>query len=303
MAAYSVDISHAYETQNRRFREALQTLHDIYGIECIDYHFGQYRLPDRIEVRDLGQSDPTLALAWPNVSQPTEGFRFSLPRHDFKQTTWTAAGPLNCSNHRVSAPETVAFAPDGHTAYRIADNGIEIIDLKLGGSRTIDIPPNFARISWPEGIAYDSENDLVAIVSSGGGGAGAFYRFDAVAGRWKDFRMLDRMRNLDSLSFDRVNGVYVAARQRDPGLFVLSPEGEYLEIIDLGNALPGIYQTYDRNNDPAPSLSVIPHGRQVAIMMVAARNDRVTNREPRTVRRIWLYDRDSGTALLTYQRD
>lgn len=303
VSAYRVDMSHAYETQNRRFREALEKLHDIYGIDSIDYHFGQYRLPDRIEIRDLGRPDPTFALAWPDVSQPSEEFRFSLSSRDFRQSTWTATGPLNRPGPQVWAPETVAFAPDGRTAYRIADNGIEIIDLQLGNRRTIDIPPNFERISWPEGIAYDSLNDFVVIVSSGGGGAGAFYRFDAAAERWKDFRMLDRMRNLDSLSFDPVNGAYVGARQRQPGLFVLSPDGQYLEIIDLGNALPGIYQTYDRNNGPVPSLSVVPQGRHVAIMMIADDFDRATSRRLRTVRRIWLYDRDAGTGLLTYQAD
>ena len=301
--AYDVDMPYANETQNRRFRQALEALHEIYGIDSIDYHFGQSRLPERIEIRDLGRTDPTFALAWPKVSQPTEDFRFILSARNFRQAAWTATGPVHRPESQVWAPETVAFAPDGRTAYRIASNGIEIIDLSSGNSRTIDVPPNFERISWPEGIAYDSANDFVVIVSSGGGGAGAFYRFDAAAERWKDFRMLNRRRNLDSLSFDPVNGVYVAARQREPGLFVLSPDGEYLEIIDLGDALPGIYQTFDRNNRGVPSLSVVPHGRHVAIMMIADPYDRATSRELRSVRRIWLYDRDAGTGQLTYQSD
>ncbi len=303
VTAYGVDLPYAYESQNRRFREALETLHEIYGIRSIDYHFGQYRLPGRIEVRDLGRLDPTLALAWPAITTPAEEFRFNLSEREFRQAAWTASGPVGEDEADVMAPETVTFAPDGRTAYRILDTGIEIIDLPAGNSRTVEIPPNFERISWPEGIAYDTDNDLVVIVSSGGGGAGAFYRFDAVAERWKDFRMLHRMRNLDSLGFDPANGVYVAARQREPGLFILSPEGEYLEIIDLGDVLPGIYQTYDRNNRGVPSLSVVPHGRYVAIMMVADQYDRATNRRPRQVRQIWLYDRDTHTAELTYVRE
>lgn len=303
VTAYRVDIGHAHEVQNRKFREALDTLHGLYGIESIDYHYGQYRLPPIIAVRDLGRASPALSRAWPTVTTPPEEFRFDLSGSDFRRTAWAASGPVDGDTPNVFAPETVALSPDRSTAYRIAENGIEIVDLLRGTSRTVDIPFNFERISWPQGIAYDSNNDLVTIVSSGGGGAGAFYRFDAVEQRWKDYRQLSRMRNLDSLGFDPVNGVYVAADQDDPGLYILSPEGEYLEEIALDDVLLGICRNYDCDNRGVPSLSVMPHGRYVAIMMIAVWHDRATSRDPRRVRQIWLYDRDTHTAELTYVQE
>lgn len=303
LVAYRTRLPHSYEIQNASFQRVLDALYDIYGTDRVDHHFGSYSLPEIITVGSLALPDPRLSLDWPPVTETSVDFRFDLTSRDLTKSTWTASGPLSGQVSDVTIPQTTAFSPDRRTAYRIDRNGIEIVDMQSSITRSFPLPPNFSRLSWPEGIAYDSENDIVAIATSGGGGAGAFYRFDAVRERWLDYRDLDRSNGVASLSFDPVEKVYIAAHEDYPGLIVLSPEGDYLQMIDLKEVLPGIFRTYDRGNGPVPALSVIPHGRYIAILSIAGRTDRGTERGERPVSRIWLYDKRSHTAQLTYRVD
>ena len=186
----------------------------------------------------------------------------------------------------------IAISADGEKIYRQKYNGIEIFDKKTGRQEYFELPYWLPELSWATDIAYDSQRDLVSMVSLGG--EGYFYRFDAKQRRWLDARSLYNI-DLKSLTYDPVADRYVAWSQnfgRNSGdLVFLSATGELLARENISHLLAGFNLLYDTDNHIPPAIEIVARGNNITLM-THARN---------SVRYIWYYNLESKTARLAFK--
>ena len=80
------------------------------------------------------------------------------------------------------------------------------------------------------------------------------------------------MRNIDitGFAYDALGKRYVAWTS-DGELVFLSPEGERQSARKLADKMPGFGETYDRNNERPPVLTVVPRGNDIALVTAGRR--------------------------------
>ncbi|WP_143814709.1 hypothetical protein [Magnetofaba australis] len=289
---YGAKAGFAYQEEGRRFTKLLRWMKQNLNVTALDGFFGAYGLPGEI-VLNRSDKRPQWSLNWPPVKRSEQELIFSLPTRKGALALYDLNGPLETPEDAVMSPHSRALSPDGEREYRIARNGVQVIDQRLQGStETFDIPANFVRFSWPIGIAYDTHQDIVSIVSFGGDGA--FYRFDAKREKWLDFRTFGGV-DLQLLAFDPVDKQYVGVTSfgRNTLLFI-DQKGAPQERRELLRALPGFSRIVGRDSSSRErNLVVAPQGRYVAIAALDSQH---------RVGHIWLYDKVKRSGQLTYAR-
>jgi hypothetical protein len=284
--AFAVKLPYAYQTDNRNFGSLLEQLNGWFGISRIDAFRGAYSLQPIIEISQADADNALLTLAGPPVQAPSRNFRFVLHTRDYSPVIWTLTGQDKGRNLGYIAEGKFAVSPGG-AIYSLKRDDLAIVDRKTGTQRDFPLPGNFPAFSWPMDVAYDSRRDIVSVISLGG--EGFFYRFDARAKKWIDFRS---MNNIDvySLAYDKNLDRYVAWTDTGDLLFI-SGEGHALFKARVTDKLPGFGRLYDRNNSRAPRIGIAPDGNNVAL--VAFSGD--------SVRSIWEYEVESQIGRLTYR--
>ena len=116
-------------------------------------------------------------------------------------------------------------------------------------------PDGFPPFSWPTGVVYDVDLDIVTVVTLGG--EGFFYRYDARKKQWLDYRSLNNI-DITSIAYDPQAKRYVAWTS-EGALLSLSSKGEPLgRTKDLKSRLTGFGALYDRGNARPPPLMLAP---------------------------------------------
>jgi hypothetical protein len=116
-------------------------------------------------------------------------------------------------------------------------------------------PDGFPPFSWPTGVVYDVDLDIVTVVTLGG--EGFFYRYDARKKQWLDYRSLNNI-DITSIAYDPQAKRY-AAWTSEGALLSLSSKGEPLgRTKDLKSQLTGFGALYDRGNARPPPLMLAP---------------------------------------------
>lgn len=197
----------------------------------------------------------------------------------------------------------MTISPDGREIYQLTDSGIMISDRISGRERIYNLPYGFPALSWGTDLAYDSQRDLVSVVSFGG--EGYFYRFDVQNRRWLDARSLKGI-DLQSLTYDPTADRYLAWSESfiDNGsnLWFLSSSGELLFQENLGDRLPGYYQLYDQGNEPNPQVKILVNGHNLTL--IARQNPHGVNSQSNhsSITAIWHYNRHEDQINLRYHQ-
>ncbi len=204
----------------------------------------------------------------------------------------------NASIYAITPPHHKVIVRENNSYYTFDSNGIKRYNLTTHNLlKHYPLPSNFKKFHSPEGIAYDSYNKYVTVVTSGG--EGAFYRFDTLKKQWKDYRSFNNILSPNSLAYSPKGNYYAVSDRHKDTITILSDDGIPIESHNLKGKLPGYKQTY---NGLRPPLSIIPNGDVLAIINIPGRL--VSNPDyTGMVTQIWEYKRDTQKARLTYYVD
>lgn len=231
------------------------------------------------------------------LTEPREIPRETIAIGNMKKT-YSMQGPKfdNASIHTITQPYLNAIVEENSSYYTFDHNGIKRFDLTTNNLlKHYPLPSNFGRFSHPTGIAYDSKNKYITVVTSGGDGA--FYRFDTLKKQWKDYRSFNRVFRPNSLSYSAKGNFYAVSTSNK--IVILSDDGIPIESHSLKDKLPGYKQTF---NGQPPPLSIIANGNVLALVNIPG--GRAANPEYRgMVTQIWEYERDTQQSRLTYYVD
>jgi len=196
------------------------------------------------------------------------------------------------NNFQKSSQTGIAISPDRQELYRLTDKGIQVTNKETGELQDFPLPYSFPQLSWGTDIAYDSNRDLVSLVSFGG--EGYFYRFDVKQRRWLDVRSLNNF-DLKSITYDRMSDRYVAWAE-DYGmnrgnLLFFSGTGELLSQENISDRMAGFERLSDQRYAMQNPVEIFARGDNLALMIYKGNS----------VQYIWHYDLDSKNIRLTYK--
>ncbi len=309
--AKKYELEYAYDDESRNFRSILRWLNTKNSnVKSIDYFYGAYDISGKININKISDNSKW-TLDWPVVEKTNTDLEFSLMKPLFGEKEFTITSPLfeNPDNVAVFPPYIIAVIPEKKIYYQIEDNGISKFDLNTWKKiKHYPLPTEYEKFSHTGGIAYDSKNKLLAVVSSGGDGG--FYRFDVMTELWKDYRSFNGLLYLDSLSYDKKKGYFVVSNKYKQSITFLTSDGRPIETHDLRGKLKGIYQTYDSGNEPEPTLSIVPLGDEIVILLMNGASyyslDEVgagyySRDKVGVVKFIWYYNKKTGKTKLAYR--
>ena len=193
------------------------------------------------------------------------------------------------SDRQLASQIGIALSPNGREIYELTDNGIKVVNRISGRQQNFELPSQFPRLSWGTDLAYDSQRDLISLVSLSG--EGFLYRFDVQNRRWLDVRSLNNI-DLQSLTYDKITDRYIA--WADGNLVFISPTGQILYQEPVMNRLKGFNRLYDQDNESIPALEIAANGKNITLMT------HVEN-SLKTIRVIWYYNLESKTTQLAYK--
>lgn len=288
-------LPYAIEPGNINFRTLLSRLHARYGVSRVTAHRGAYRLPEVVPVAGPFPADPILTREGIRPEAARVPLSFDLVTTDGRRVAWTNSGPKDGKRYGgvirgSGSTQALVVREDGLEAYALSGNGGDLLwyPKGLGGpSSPLSLPPDLPRLSWGNGLAWDTRSGILAIVSFGG--EGHFYRYDTRQRRWLGARSLQD-HDLMGLSFNPSSGGY-ASVSNTAELVLFSGKGEIEDVRPLAKILPDLDSTYDKHNERLEGLSVVAQGKALALIRIAKA----------TVTHIWTYELDTRRAQLTYK--
>lgn len=286
---YLTKLPDAYETENSNFKALLTGLNQLFGITKIDAFRGNYSIPSLITISELERPRVELTLSGPMPQKPNVNFSFNLISTDFKNSKWSLSGSYGQKEKSYVDDGKVALSKAEDILYKLATNGIEIINIPENARRVVSIPSNFPNFSWAMDIALDTKRGIVTVVSLGG--EGFLYRFDIKNNRWIDYRSLNNI-DISSLAYDSSSDRYVGWADNGKLIFI-SGNGDALFSKEVIGRMPGFGRVYDRGNRQAPRITIAPNGNDIALIYISGN----------VVSHIWYYSLLSESALLTYQSE
>lgn len=132
-------------------------------------------------------------------------------------------GRAQLGGEQISSGKAV---PSGlrRDTYTLGSNALLVMDKDSGKTSSVPLPTSFPSFSWPTGVAYDTDLDIVTVVTLGG--EGFLYRYDAKRKQWLDYRSMKGI-DVKSLAYDGQSKLYVAR----------TSDGEVLSISNQGNVI------------------------------------------------------------------
>lgn len=283
---YLGKLPYVTDTESINFVTLLGQLKSRYGIARIEAFRGAYEVPGSLTLSQTNPDDPRLTAAGEPAEKPIRAFNFELLGTNDQHQAWSLQGPqVQAQASQVGGAKQ---AKDAHgRLFSLKGHNLTISDAS-GQAVDASFPDNFPRLSWPSALAYDSQRDLISLVSFGG--EGYLYRYDAARGAWKDYRSLQNT-DLQSLAYDPSSDRYVGWTSWG-SLYFMNGEGEPSGSIEIIDRLKGFKRLYDHANRPAPPVLLAPRGEQLAIL--ALDGDQVAG--------IWYYDLELDVTQHTYRR-
>lgn len=292
-------LRYATSTDSINFVRFVAHLKCTLGVERVSSFFGAYTLPREVRVDQVEKRDE-LRLDYPKAQRPGVNPRFTLLRRN-GSTPWTARGPKRGKPGVYLQPRLVAVDRSGRLIMLSKDR--EALALQLKGKRQkIALPSSFPELSWPFGVAWLPKQKLALIGTFGG--EGYLYRYNLAKKRWVDARSLNNA-DYTSMAADPLTGGLVALPQWRGSSWsratyhLLSAEGIVQRRRRMPR-LPGYFRLFDPGNGSGPKLSLI--ATKKALVLIAFAGGRWGGSGPKAVRRIWVVDRNSNSAVLSYKR-
>lgn len=310
-----LDLPRSYRTDDARFGELLRTLQREFQMDRAASALSANAIPNEVTISRVEGSNPHLDPDWPQPTAADPTARFSLLRLDGQLHEWTLTGP-------VDGPPGVAFplnapvrSPDGARIFQFFDHAMVVRDLETDEIRSVPIPPGMVSVSWPQGIAYDTRRDEIALVTTGGGGEGFLYRFDAEAEQWIDASSIGRDDKLYTLAYDPIDDHYVGMGFRRGLTVIAIPAGSggrpnVIQAADLvgPSRVLGVNARVSEV-DIGRLIWLVPTERGYVFLGTRSvpgspggRSERGSQGE-RAIQAIWWMPRGSSAAALTYREE
>lgn len=295
---YLTNLNYSYSPDNVNFLYSLNILNKLLGVTKVDSFYGKYSIDPYIKVSSISEN-PKYSLNYPTIQKSPANISFNLMSPN-GMTTWTASGPTNLSKRTVYPPESWVISNNGNFKFEIGNNALNIKSLANNSVITYPIPANFPEFSWPEGIAYCPEQNMVAITSLGG--EGFFYRFNFTNKKWIDARSQGNM-DYQSLIYDPYTKHFLAFGEHgmSGNIIELSLTGLPIKKYNLYNKLEGYSRLYDSGNGPAPGLSMVPVSNYIVILAFKSQSNYFRSQSASEISYIWVMNRLTGTSVLTYK--
>lgn len=288
---FDVRLPYSTAAESQGFRDQMKQLNAWFGIDRVDSYRGDYRVADKTEIFRVDPARPEQTLAGVQPQAPDVKFGFDLLATDLRRVPWTNAGPASPSaptGARLSNGK-LASAGSGKPAYKLDGDELRMLppDGSGRGTSVAPLPANFPKFSWPMDVAYDTRQDIVAVVTLGG--EGFVYRFDARRNQWLDFRSLNNI-DINSLAYDAGNRRYLAWTTEGE-LVILSDDGRVVSSKAIASQLSDLGSLYDKGNQRVPRLALVPQGDWLAML----------NLTESSASHIWTLNLKTGQIKLTYK--
>lgn len=286
---FAVRLPYATTTENVNYAGLLGSL----GVTRSDVFRGSSTVPALVTIQELDAPRAELTLAGVAPTVPSKIFSFELFTSDYRKRSYRNTGPISPDDEKepLLSDSRRAVSASGDQVYDLRDGHgrLTVVDRRSGHAKPLPLPTNFPEFSWATGVAYDTQNHIVSVVTLGG--EGFLYRYDVRRGQWLDFRSLSDI-DIKSFAYDPVGRRYVA--WTDSGdLLSISSEGKLLsQKPQLATQLKGFGRLYDGGNSSPPQVALVPRGPDIAFVYI----------EGSAVSHIWSYDEKTGQVALTYKR-
>lgn len=286
---YAVKLPYTTTTENANFSDLLGLL----GIARADVFRGSYTVPALVTIRELDAPRAELTRAGVAPITPSKVFSFDLLTRDFQKRSYKNTGPSAPNEEKVPllSNNRQVVSAAGDKVYDIGNghNTLTVVDRSSRLATSLPLPTNFPQFSWATGVAYDTHNDIVSVVTLGG--EGFLYRYDARRNEWIDFRSLNNI-DIKSFAYDSVGRRYLAWTENGD-LLSISSDGALRSVMPrLAKQLQGFGRLYDGGNSSPPQLALAPRGSDIALIHIVGSS----------VSHIWSYDEKTGRVALTYKQ-
>jgi hypothetical protein len=237
LPVYVTSLPYAYETDNINFRQLLQQLNAWFGVTKVDALRGKYQLSSPVDINAPDPGRPELTLSGVSAAVPSSVFGIDLLTRDLRRVGYRNDGSSSVpqEGQNLLGDSKTAISGSGRQAYILAEDRLQVMDIASGQKSVVPLPPGFPAFSWATGVAYDTDQDIVTVVTLGG--EGFLYRYDAKTRQWRDFRSLNDI-DLTALSYDTARRRYVAWTSNGELLFI-SSDGKVLDRQPLKSRMIG----------------------------------------------------------------
>lgn len=287
------NVTYAYNIENVNFKTLQKYVLQNYGITKIDSFTGSYKIPEMISISNI-DSNPRFNIDYPNVDKLQENVLFTLLNDDGKLQTVSANGPFN---NCFYSPDAYLTDASGRYVFKKGNDELIINDNKLKESKAYPILRTFPSFSWAEGIAYSPKENMVYIGSFGGDGV--LYKFNFKNRKWLSATSLNGD-DCGYMVYDSYNDTIITMEALGGVIKEMNLDGKVIKHYIHPNKLPGYLELYDSGNGPGPNLSIIPLKDYLVIIKFKSGNIGA-NSKPSEIERVWLLDRKTNEAKLTYK--
>lgn len=260
-------IHFGYQKHSAQFRSAARLLHEVTKLSPTSFQ-GQYTASGKEPFAvDQVDDDPQLS---PDYPQPTPladlpKLEFSALqitagqyRHDSHVTygEFTLGGPKKATLKPLPPRiEHLAFDPKQKKYYGLSGHALSLVDFETAKAEKIPESMDVPRLSWPNGITFDTKRDRVLISTFGG--EDHLYSYEPATEKWKVVCSLNNL-GMGGLTYhaasDTLYGIVVphsgegASR---PWLYQLNAAGAVIGKKLLEAPLvPGILSPHSEMNPP-----------------------------------------------------
>jgi hypothetical protein len=286
---FTVKLPYATTTENVNYGGLLGLL----GVTRADVFRGSYAVPALVMIQELDAPRAELTLAGIAPTVPSKVFSFDLLTSDFRKRSYRNTGPISPNDEKLTllSDSRRAISASGDKVYDIegGHSTLTVVDRGTGQARPLPLPANFPQFSWATGVAYDTQNHIVTVVTLGG--EGFLYRYDVRREQWIDFRSLNNI-DIKAFAYDSVGKRYLAWTDYGDLLSISSDGNLQSKRPQLAKQLKGFGRLYDGGNAPPPQVVLAPRGSDIAFVYT----------EGSQVSHIWSYDEVTGQVALTYKR-
>ncbi len=302
-------IYYGYEMEVGLFLRNVPSIHSLTGLEISSFQ-GGYRAPYPIPfIINQVQDDPRLRSDYPPLTPSAElpNLAFSLSfLNEYSSSAgqvfargYTLAGPTNGTSLLPSGNRVVTD-DGGRFFYGISSHSVLKVDRQNGAMQTLSLGSDVPALSWPMGIAYDSQRHGIRLVSLGG--EGFFYGYSPADNRWSVVSSMDN-RDVCGLVYHPAQDLFYAVStsgssvSRLPFLYRLGPDGAFQGEITLPSLPYNLgFSGYRAELVSAGDYLVLLLSTDNSYMSLSPGDHRIYLIDPRTGQ-VWLTFRQTTSAV------
>jgi hypothetical protein len=289
-----------YSMESAEFLRGVPKLFALTGLELSSfqgaYGAGAFTV-------DAVQTDPRLLSTYPEPTPAPELPSLNFSARFFSGTT-TTPGAVATVNYTLQGPQSggrllpgTRVVPDGGGRFHYGVYyfwEVLKVDAESGTATAMHLPTSVPELSWPIGVAYDSQRDRVVLGSLGG--EGFLYGYDPNGQQWGLVSSLNN-NDFDCLEYHPADDTYYGVRTLHLGGFApaiarMAADGTVGSAISLPQLPFGI--------GPSGYVSEVISVGDYLVLLLEPREFYPQSSEPQESR-IYLIDPRSGQVWLTYR--